>query len=180
MIYIVGVNHRVQHDRKLPETKLFLDFIDSLIDRFNIRLLAEEWNDDASEISSVATSTVEDLAYIHDIEHLACDPTKEEREKLGIRTSEKIRDELGKLAEFPYDKEISIEYQKKIAQGDHSIREYFWLKQIERYLDRNIIFVCGSEHISVFTKLRRYGFDSILKSQKIPFKVIERRFDYGL
>ncbi len=178
MVYLIGVNHQVQHNRNLPQTGEFLAFLEDFITDKKIVLIAEEWNDDASDISAVATSTVEDFASINGIDYLACDPTFAERKVLGIRSNEEICQELMELAkQSPYTKEKSIEYQKKLAREDHPKREKFWLEQIRDYVDEDIIFICGTEHIGQFTKLRKYGFDILLLDEKIPVQVLKERFD---
>ena len=178
MVYIIGVNHQVQHNRSLPQTSEFLAFLEDFIKDKEIALIAEEWSDDASDTSAVATSTVEDFASINGIDYLACDPTFAERKVLGIRSSEDIRQELIKLAkQGPYTKEKSKEYQKKLITEDHHKRERFWLEQIQNYTDEDIIFICGTEHIGKFTSLREYGFDLLLRDEKIPVEVLTERFD---
>lgn len=178
MVYIIGVNHQVQHNRNLSRTGEFLAFLKDFIQDKEIGLIAEEWNVDASDISSVATSTVEDFASINRIDHLACDPTFAERKVLGIRSSEEIRKELMELVKQGSNtKEKSKEYQKKLVIKDHPKREKFWLKQIKNYTDEDIIFICGTEHIGRFTNLRECGFELLLKDEKIPVEVLEERFD---
>lgn len=60
---------------------------------------------------------------------------------------------------------------------DHQKREAFWLEKIGSRVASNIIFVCGSGHLSGHSKYRQEGFDSLLKQKGISVTVIPRLFD---
>lgn len=176
MIYLIGVNHEVQHNRHFPRTKAFTKLLSNLVKDFNIKLLAEEWSEDASKVWSVSYSTVEDVARINNIKYLACDPTTKEREMLGIKTEMDITKEVAELSKEPYTKKKSLAYQKTLAPN-HAKREQFWLKQLQDFLSDDIIFVCATQHISEFTNLRKHGFDTLLRQQGHPYQVMKQRFD---
>jgi len=125
-IYLVGVDHQVQHNgpTMIPEREKaisdFCDFLEAKSKELRISVMAEEFNEDALELSRASKSTVQQIAERLGLKHLYCDPTKNKRIQLGI-------------------------------QNDRDLREEYWLSCLNDYVKaERILFVCGLEHLDTF------------------------------
>ena len=126
MVFIVGVDHIVQHNGHMnPEkSRAIEEFELHLRDQVGsraARLLAEEFSEEALHRSNATTSTVGDVSRRMGVDHLYCDPGSDQRIELGIET--------------PHQ------------------RELYWLQLLRPYLDLPIIFVCGDDHVPTFSRL---------------------------
>jgi hypothetical protein len=147
MVYLVAVNHSVQFKRESQQTKQFIAYLREKIKILNIALMAEEWSNEASKTWKVATSTVEDLANELEIPYQACDLGKEERSRLGI------------------------------GKEDFSKRENYWHQKIRDKVNQNILFICGTKHISTFNPSRNsQGFDKLLKDNGWNVEILPEQF----
>lgn len=140
MIYLLGVNHQVQHERNAQLSMVFDFYLSKKVEELNITFIAEEWSEDSSRISSVKTTVPQDIAKRYKIKHMYCDPRKDERKEIGW-----------------------------LSKSDDYLREKFWLNKIKPYLNHNMIFVCGSDHLESFGKL--------LSKCGYNFQVLPKRFD---
>ncbi len=139
MVYVIGVNHAVQFDPAPHVAKIVRDKRASfkahvlevkVIPKFGISILAEEFSDQAKMKWGVTESVLEQLAKANVIEHRFCDPCPAEKE------------------------------QNRIEQSDSDKREQFWLSRIRDCKNRNVLFVCGDDHVEPFgKKLIAAGFD---------------------
>jgi hypothetical protein len=135
MVYLIGVNHLVQHDA--PRAKIvrekrvtFKGHVLEVIDKLDISILAEEFNEEAKQNCGVSETTLEQFGKAKGIEYRACDPTSIEREEKGIENAD-------------WDK-----------------REEIWLSRINDCKNSNVLFVCGDDHFESFRKkLIAAGFD---------------------
>ncbi len=134
MVYLVGVDHQVQHNgaSMSPEreraTRDFSAFLESKAEALGITILAEEFTADLLKLNRASTATVQKVAIGLGVRHVFCDPTRTEREELGIHK-------------------------------DNDRREDFWLSYIEKHLKcETILFVCGPQHLETFkSKLGKKG-----------------------
>jgi hypothetical protein len=135
VVYLIGVNHLVQHEA--PSVKIvrekrvaFRTYVSEVIQKLNISILAEEFSEEAKMKSHVSETTLEQLGKAKEIEYRSCDPTSIQREEKGIKKSD-------------WDK-----------------REEVWLSRIKDCKNRNVLFVCGDDHVEAFgQKLIAAGFD---------------------
>lgn len=163
MIYLIGVNnHNIQHDGNgcadLSLRNKFSAFLKNKIVEYDIALLAEEFSEEALYKTSkgnmtTAQSAVKDLkAENLKIEHRFCDPDEEKRKEIGIPSRDEIKSKLGLrgpiLLDSIQDKQIKEELRKY-----YPTREQFWFNKISDCFDRNILFLCGSNHIESFSLL---------------------------
>lgn len=140
-IYLVGVDHQVQHNgpTMIPEREKaisdFCHFLEATAKEFRISLMAEEFNEDALEMSLATKSTVQQIAERLGLKHKYCDPTKNTRTQLGLH-------------------------------NDRDLREEYWLSCLNDYVEaERILFVCGAEHLGTFhQKLTLKG----LPAMKLP------------
>ena len=128
-VYIVGVNHRIQWWPPSPRpewTKRLLEFEEYLAEKcgcLQIDLLAEEFSEEALRGSNSTRSTGRNVANDRGISHRFCDPSKEERENLGI------------------------------ASDDHEQRMRLWLECILTTHSKRVLFLCGDNHVQNFSGL---------------------------
>jgi hypothetical protein len=143
MIYLIGVDHQVQHDgptlisereKAIAEFSIFLK---SKAKALNITMLAEELNEDSLKGSRASESTVREIAKQLGLKHLFCDPTRAQRKELGINK-------------------------------DIDLRENYWLSGLEDYrTEKNILFVCGAGHLETFgQKLIKAGYQVDILPEK--------------
>lgn len=117
-MYLVGVNHLVQHDSaqhnlsRIARQKRawFQADILGIIEIFDIAILAEEFNGEDKVKWGVSETKLERIAKDKKIEHRFCEATSLEKKKLGI------------------------------AESDWDKREQFWLSQLRDYKDQNVLF----------------------------------------
>lgn len=141
MVYLVGVDHQVQHNGldMTPEresaTRVFCTFLKLKATSLNISMFAEELNEDALCRSRASIAIVRDVANRLGLKHLYCDPNCRERKELG-------------------------------SNNDLDRREQFWLSRLEPHLDsETILFVCGAGHLESFQKKL---FDKGVKAEILP------------
>ena len=101
-----------------------------VIELLGISILAEEFSDEAKRIWKVSESILEQLAKAKGVEHRFCDPTSVQKREIGI------------------------------GESDSDKRRQFWLSRIRDCKSRNVLFVCGGDHVETFGKeLLAAGFD---------------------
>jgi hypothetical protein len=128
MVYLIGVNHSCQYespiDRKIvrEERLAFQNHVLEITHKYNISLLAEEFSEEAKMKARVSESILEKLGKTEGIEQRFCDPTSIEKKENGI------------------------------ADNDDDRREQFWLSRIQDCKNKNVLFVCGFEHVESFRK----------------------------
>ncbi len=128
MIYLIGVDHKIQHSANLTKRKKkllakFRSYLEDQIKQLEIELLAEEFSAHAVKLCNVTESTLQSIAKRIGIEHRFCDPDLDERAALGI------------------------------SKSDFDKRELEWVKRINKSSDRNVLFLCGGNHIVSFMNL---------------------------
>lgn len=158
MIYIVGTNHELQHtakpfrvpagtaNRGRDELKAYLR---QLAKEIRPAVIAEEFCQDVLNIKN-ANSNVKAVADELAIEHRFCDPSIQERGRLGLP-------QHGTEDCDPSDR----------SRFD-AIREAYWVKRLSDVLDQAVLFVCGADHVAGFTRL--------LREKRIGFEIRERYF----
>ena len=190
MIYLLGVDHQIQHNRDLVKTKLFVEYLEVEARGQGVVLIAEEFSEESVLSNNVSTSTVQDVAKKLNIEHKFCDLNTKERRKIGYPLSDdrncpitrKIRDKIFNQmlleGKTPRRINFSIESTEEQKRYKHilkikyyPIREKFWFNKIKRDLSsgKEIIFICGFEHLKTFRLLLiQKGFEVV---------ILPRRFD---
>ena len=140
MIYLVGVDHVIQHEgyldsRKKVALRKFQAYLKKIVCERDIRVIAEEFSEDALSGSHTEVSSARKVAQALGIEHRFCDPTCQERKVRKIKTDRQ--------------------------------REREWLNCLQDLSQRNVLFLCGSSHLQTFPKLlRKRGFEVGILSDK--------------
>ena len=125
MVYLIGIDHTLQHDRlgspgKHRAIDEFLKYVELKAQQLEVTTIGEEWSEEANKNNKVECSTVQNLACKLGLEHILCDPTSKERLKNNI--------------------------EKK----DSNRREEFWLTRLKGVLHEKILFICGDQHLKSF------------------------------
>jgi hypothetical protein len=157
VLYIHGINHNTQH-RGVGVDSAGADRFEALVDwvcqQNQIELIAEEFSLEACELSGVSASICAEYAVRNGLQHLYCDPTLEERIQLGIPSQKELVTQV--KAELGVKIIVGSEhnaYYDRVAAKYHPIREGFWLDKLSPYAERNILFICGSDHVESFSAL---------------------------
>lgn len=163
MVYIIGLDHLVQYNGPVPDYLLgeFRECLSGAVARFNITVIAEEFNSEyLHDVLGATEDTAEVVAGKLGIEHVYCDPDERERMKLGIPYYADVKDRVklsrGITDKFITDDALRREVDEEIAvevRKYWGIRERFWLDRIRDKLGENVLFLCGHEHVIRFRDL---------------------------
>lgn len=175
MVYIIGIDHLVQYNGPLTRNILneFRNFMISEIGRLDISLIAEEFNEEfLHDVFAATEGTAKSLAELTGVEHIYCDPDERERKILGIPYYADVKDMVkhryGIKEKIIFDnklrKIIEHEIHEEVRKYWH-VRENFWLETIKGKVQKNILFLCGYEHVP--------GFSILLASKGIDCIVID-------
>lgn len=117
-----------------------------------IDFIAEELSEDALEIQGSSHSTCLEVARGARVEHLFCDPDREERQRIGIPTVEQLKTEL------KIGRAMSTHDEARLISKEREFwprREAYWLAKIRSLQLTCGIFVCGRDHRESFQNLLR-------------------------
>jgi len=157
MIYLLGINHKLQWDRNYYNTSLLINYIERKIKKHKIEILAEEFSEEIFKDrfyieQSINTTSLYDIAVRSMLRHIYCDPDINKRSELGIRRTYIIK-KAANIDFFKPEKDYSPEEYERFRRErkiDDDIREMYWLSQITDYKDGNILFLCGIQHLKSF------------------------------
>lgn len=170
MICIIGVNHKIQHDgfgsANKSQRLLFSSYLEKIINTLNIEIVVEEFNKDSINKSGAKNCVVRNVAYKFKLKHIFCEPSIQERCKLGILSSREMCDELG-------IKSVGLN-QGDVARLDEKMKEYFfirekyWFEKIVDFKDQKILMVIGATHITSFIQL--------LETNHCDYKILNKNW----
>lgn len=162
MIYIIGVDHKIQNDGPYQANEaqllLFSTYLEKMIKKFNIEVIVEESNEDVLSISMAKNCIARNIANKLKLKHVFCEPTMRERRELGVPKEPEICDMLG-LNSIALNKEDIKKLNEK-KKDYFPIRENFWFEQIVDFRDKKMLMIIGAEHTNSFPKiLEKYNCD---------------------
>jgi hypothetical protein len=166
MIHLIGVDHfkAQRKNRGLEPTELqrqYQAIVESAIQSLHPDLLAEE--DHPSYLSEDgAESILLPIAQSHGIGHLFVEADRATQKKLGYKTVDMIKELL--IARG--DGSATAASAHKIAH-QFPIRERFWLGEIGKSAQENVMLVFGDLHFTTFTQL--------LAAKGIPYSILAER-----
>ena len=149
-ILIVGTTHPIQMRARDAESSVCDAFRQQLIkwcEDEDVDAIAEEMNQRAREEGDMCSNMTvpEEVAETLDLEYMECDDNP------SVLPSEQTA-----LAAFWADKNLSEELNLRNAK-----RENHWMRKISSWQYRNVVFVCGSDHVNSFQcKLNNNGFET--------------------
>ena len=159
MIYLIGVEHiksqwEYQDGSNRQFVSCFTDILRRHIKELKVTVIGEELNHECLEQQDVETSTAQKIGEEFCVKHIFCEPSAQDRIKLGILSKEEISEQLYKkeLWQIPDDSPeqqiINEEHRKYFPK-----RERFWLDKIKNFQEEIILFICGKSHVDSFGKL---------------------------
>lgn len=164
-ILLIGTSHRFQLEGCGTDGhwKAFSSFLESLVRRRTVDLIAEELNEEVVSLCQATDSVARAVARRFDIRHLFCDPDSAERDRLGIKRRKEI------ISDFGYSGELSQEQSAKVDTVEHGHwdkRERYWLERLREQKRGSCIFVVGANHVERFCRL--------LDIRELSWEIVER------
>jgi hypothetical protein len=169
MFYLIGVNHNAQShppgatlDKHQTELQLCLN---ESIDACHPKLIAIEESEDTLFVrNGVADESIpRNIARQHAIESMLCEPSNDEKVRIGYRHNSDICQEMfvtDLLRNCPPNLEQAAVLAVEIATM-FPLRESFWIEKLKDHLQMEVIFVLGENHIDSFScRLRALGVQS--------------------
>ncbi len=134
MLYLIGVDHSVQHDGRTPyqdsKFKMLRDefptFLKKVARKVGATIIAEESNEEVLNKFGSTKSVPYIVALEMDIKHRFCEPSIAERKQVGIKSTGEPED-----------------FEK---------REDFWLKKLVALKGERILFILGADHVHSFSE----------------------------
>jgi hypothetical protein len=169
LFYLMGVNHIAQSKKPgealTPDQLSFRNNLRALIQKVGPVLVAEEdseWALSERNEESIAKEIAKGKA-----EHRFCDPNNDQRKAMGYKTRRDLKLEIFKSSwDNLSDEEMDARGGAIELSKYFPLRERFWLKCIESFKDKDVIFVCGEAHVDRFKDL--------LESESIPCAIAVR------
>jgi len=155
MLLVVGTGHHYQFGAGVhfggdccteADETAFAEMLRELTDAYAVQVIAEELNLQALKEVGKSTSVMQTVATALAIPHLFCDPNRQERQQLGIRTESDIR-----MSVFP--KTLTEDVVQALTVESWRRRELEWLRRLDAVKSKRVLFVCGANHISTLTPL---------------------------
>ncbi|MGH9436025.1 MAG: hypothetical protein ACRD06_08505 [Terriglobia bacterium] len=130
-------------------------------------LVAEEYSEESLKKWGQVSTIARDVAVEAQIEHRFCDPDTGQREEIGYKERPTLWCEIvSNSSEGLSADEIDVKsYAVQIACY-FPVREEFWLKQLGDISRKDVIFVCGENHVESFREL--------LERAGIPSEILQR------
>ena len=141
-VYLYGLHHDLQHDGLFgcqweiqgidmeQERKLFTRSLTEMVDTLAINCICEEFSEEALQECEAEYTWGWQIASQKDIVHKMVDPTREERDALGIPIYSEVNEE-----------------------ENFCRREAEWMRRIHDLPFTNLLFICGEKHLQSFRKL---------------------------
>jgi hypothetical protein len=173
MIYIIRTDHYLEqfpHGDNIPDrVEKLKQLVEKVCKEKSIKLITEEWCNDARESSSTGRTYTEDLAKELGIEYIFIDPERSDRFALGI----KIRSDIAKAHNIPYPNSLNtpeenarlealINETDDAKESDRK-REEYWLNKIIGHsgIALSTLLICGYGHVdSFFSLLKDKGYQA--------------------
>jgi len=140
-IILLGTRHSIQRGEKREQD--FRIFMNHLISTHRPSTIAEEIED---------KYIVADIASLKGLNYLIIEPTREEREKLGILDTSIIEHNIFMEFDDHDSDEAKAELQMR-KEEVYRAREREWLRRINNVKECPILVICGANHFYPFAKL---------------------------
>ena len=169
MIYILAVNehgYQAINPSNNPYECEFHDYVLKHVQAKRINHLAEEMNDEFLQRENGAQESVcRKMASDLRITHSMCEPNTLERKQIGY--IDKTWEQFALEDETGCNERINAAFTEFHKKQWH-IREEFWFRKLQPYLNDNVLFVCGAQHVNRFS--------SLLKGRGFKNQVICKRW----
>lgn len=148
-IYVIGTSHLYQHLSKDISDDAHISFrglIKTIIEKYDISMVAEESNTEALEENGIPESALQLIAKELRVKHLFTEASRSYRSKNGMEQENDIR--ISGLMNDQDEQEI-----EKRIQDSYRTRERYWLNLIAVEDVWPVLHVCGANHAAEFSKL---------------------------
>lgn len=192
-IHILGIDHRVQWNKNDPAYQAYIRSLEECVKKYEIKVIAEEWNEQASEINSVKKSTTKEFAEENNIELVYIEPIIDikNRNQQMKKLKDNIMHELNISSNQPITEEMAKMLIKRHIIASIKYRqlvEIEWYKKIKNRLSEQLLFIVGKEHVNPTNLLMWssvgirpedlphslvFGINKLLESKNILHHVIE-------
>jgi hypothetical protein len=147
--YLIGTSHIFQiggKDCAIEHSVEFGELLREVCTGYSISTISEEVNDEGLEKYNAKYSVGAQIALELDLNHLACDPSTQQRLQEGIeeRGFVLISAKMNGLDDEEANRLVTIEDIK---------REKYWYKVIDQNAVYPVVFICGANHTSRFGEL---------------------------
>ena len=153
MIYLLGTQHSIQTEWNEPGPNLsaklerFKTYVADAARSNMVAAIAEEANHEVEEKNknkSIARLVAESMD--PHLQYVPCDLNSEQRRALGIPTGDEI------VRSIPEGASVDAWTQYRDAEllKYFPPREKFWIETLRRLPVRQVLFVCGSDHMRTF------------------------------
>jgi hypothetical protein len=173
MLYLIGVSHSVQaykrNEEKTENQQDFSNILEETIRKVHPAFVAEEDSVEALNERKEVSVAKELLQKpeMSGICHKFCDPDKAQRKSINYRTCREILLLLQTIDHGGLSPDELKWKAKAIEIGRFfSIREQFWLQQLDRCLEQNTIFICGYAHLAE-------TLPKLLHSKGVPHEIVK-------
>lgn len=164
-VILIGTAHSVQLGEKAPD--LFKTVLIDECKLQKVKAIAEEIKEGDKTIASM-------LDEEHQIQYLYADPGYKERMTRGIATNivRDIMNEYPEICLWPKEpssenlpREVWKEYSKRTDRA-YRMREQIWLERIISFDKWPLLFICGADHFTEFSKLLKSNGFHVVESHK--------------
>jgi hypothetical protein len=155
MLHIAGTSHHYQFGAGVrfgpdhcteADERAFVELLHNLAHSCAAEVFAEELNQQALAEVGKTSSVMQLVAATLKLPHLFCEPDRAERTALKIMDENEIR-----FSVFPKRLDEAV-VQARAAESWRR-REQEWLQRLVIAKSKNVVFVCGANHISTFVPL---------------------------
>ena len=171
MIYLVGVDHKLQDGRSQPNSDDFVKYIRIVLKNRGITLLAEEWSADITNYRGESKLR----NFENRVKYVAFDLLKDEQKRWGIKSQEEIYKESGGTEIKPgVFRGFDPQQAARLTREEAHKREPGWLKKLSPHLKntKNTLLVCGSDHLSPTNLEGKSGFDKKLRDAGFEVEIL--------
>ena len=170
MVYLIGIDHGIQHNLydDSRDADAFRIYIKKLIKEKKIKIIAEESSQEYLKEKGITETIVQKVSKSFNIDFIFADPDRKERIKLGIKSRENIAKELGIYR--PNEDYTEMEKSKINIRSKNpdKLREEEWFNRIKLFINKNILFICGSGHVE--------NFCSLIKEKEVSCEILFKNF----
>lgn len=172
-IYLIGTKHKYQYGARAKnkfddictesEETAFCAYVNSVVKRFDIQVIAEELNHQGLEWATVEQSVLEAVASSLNIPHRFCEPNTHERGLLDIEADESV------IHDRAWREALSDSAKETLIRFWFLKREMVWLQRLIGLDQWPVLYICGCNHVQSFQKL--------IATQEILCEVVCEKWD---
>lgn len=178
IVYLLGTSHALQggHETKKTVCKndliKFKKFLFEICRAYEIKTIGEEMRPENLDDRHKGVSIpMEAASFLKDVKHEYCQPSEKQIEAMGIRYSGYFTQ--GRLFPEPLKREdqknLTHEEADELEWQEDLKREPYWLCKIQDFKNWPTLFICGSKHVSTFSRL--------LKTATFTVRIIDEKWE---